>query len=362
MLHRAPAVLRKIGVSRARKHERIRVGVGNEGVLNLFVVVFEAVNEGIFRRDHEFAVGGCDDTQIFQEGIAEGGVKERTVRSYAQGKNLAETTGELLGIAGLVGEQILLVARDGVEAKEKVVGVGAIGARCASIIGVAEEMKHEFAFRSARVSEANVGTLVAVVVILHDAAGIETREVEGPTESMGEAAASTGKAACRETAALRQEREMRRGFAPLTDDVCYTGDPVRAVQRALWATRDPHVVHAIHTQPSKGQVAPEFIDPDTIDHHQVVVGIASADKNAGGTAVATGLANLDSRKFSQDFVDVLRALVFDVLAGGNAYGRTDLGGESSSGRNGHHDLLLDGAYLEMRIDAPILTCLEQHIG
>ncbi len=362
MLHRAPAVLRKIGVSRARKHERIRVGVGNEGVLNLFVVVFEAVNEGIFRRDHEFAVGGCDDTQIFQEGIAEGGVKERTVRSYAQGKNLAETTGELLGIAGLVGEQILLVARDGVEAKEKVVGVGAIGARCASIIGVAEEMKHEFAFRSARVSEANVGTLVAVVVILHDAAGIETREVEGPTESMGEAAASTGKAACRETAALRQEREMRRAFAPLTDDVDHTGDRVGAVQRALRATRDLHVVHAINTQRSKVEVASELIDLDTIDHHQVVVGIASADKNAGGTAVATGLANLDSRKFSQDFVDVLRALVFDVLAGDNAYGRADLGGESSSGRSGHDDVLLDGAYLEMEIDAPILTCLEQHIG
>src|SRR5260370_23107464 len=131
----------------------------------------------------------------------------------------------MLGIAGLVGEQILLVARDGVEAKEKVVGVRAIGARCASIIGVAEEMKHEFAFRSARVSEANVGTLLPVVVILHDAAGIETREVEGRTESMGKPAASTGKAACRETAALRQEREMRRALRPLTSRVESTAHP-----------------------------------------------------------------------------------------------------------------------------------------
>ncbi len=173
--------------------------------MNLFAVVFEAVDEGIFRRDHQFAVGGGDDTQIFQEGIAEGRVKEGAVRSYAHGKDLAETAGELLGIAGLIGEQILLVARDGVEAKEEVVGVGAIGAGCASIIGVAEEMKHEFAFRSARVSEADVGALVPVVVILHDAAGIEAREVERPTESVSEAAASTGKPACRETAALRQE-------------------------------------------------------------------------------------------------------------------------------------------------------------
>src|SRR5260370_24551173 len=111
MLHRAPAVLRKIGVSRTRKHERIRVGVGNEGVLNLFVVVFESVDEGIFRRDHQLAMGGADDTKIFQEGIAESGVKRGTVRNYAHGKDLTETAGELLGIAGLIGEQILLAAR-----------------------------------------------------------------------------------------------------------------------------------------------------------------------------------------------------------------------------------------------------------
>src|SRR5260370_38395095 len=102
MLHRAPAVLRKIGVSRARKHERIRVGVGNEGVLNLFVVVFEAVNEGIFRRGHEFAVGGCDDTQMFQEGSAEGGAKERTLRNYAEGKKWRKTSAERPGTGAWV--------------------------------------------------------------------------------------------------------------------------------------------------------------------------------------------------------------------------------------------------------------------
>ncbi len=78
--------------------------------------------------------------------------------------------------------------------------------------------------------------------------------------------------------------------------------------------------------------------------------------------MATGLANFDSRKFSQGLVDVLGALVFDVLAGDDAYRRADLSGESSSRRSGHDDVLLDGAYLEMQIDAPIFTWLEQHIG
>ncbi len=60
---------------------------------------------------------------------------------------------------------------------------------------------------------------------------------------------------------------MRWAFTPFADDVDHTRDRVGAVQRALRATRDLHVVDAINAQRSKVEVASELIDLDPIDHH-----------------------------------------------------------------------------------------------
>src|SRR6266404_1389032 len=154
---------------------------------------------------------------------------------------------------------------------------------------------------------------------------------------------------------------MRWAFTAFADDVDYTRERVGAVQRALRATRNLKVVDAINAQRSKVEVTSELVDLGSVDHYQVVIGISSPDKNARDTAMATGLANLDSRKFSQGLVYVLHALVFDVLPSDDTYRRADLRGECSSRRSGHDDVLLDGAYLEMQIDVPIFTWLEKYI-
>src|SRR5207245_1053188 len=201
------------------------------------------------------------------------------VGGYASRHHLPEPRGELLGVASLIAEQVLLVARNRVDAGEKMVGVGAERSGRAGVVSVSEEVKLRLAARAARVAKAQEGALVAVVVIRDHAPRVEPGEVVGPTEAARKAAAAGGEAARGEAAPFRQRREARRTFAASADDVDDARDGVRAVKRALRPAGDFHAVHSVDGERSKVEVAAKLVDLDAVDHDQVVVGVAAANEN-----------------------------------------------------------------------------------
>ncbi len=193
------------------------------------MIEFEAINEQIFAGDGNLAARIDDNAQILQERIAERRNEEGTVRRDAEGKNLLEARRELLGIAGLIGEEILFVAGDCIDPGKEMTGVGAVGAGRAGIVGVAEEVKRELAFGTSRIAETKVRALVAVAIVGNSTVGVQAREVVGPTEASKEAAAAGGEMASVETAAFGKEREVRRAASGFADDVDHASDGVGTV-------------------------------------------------------------------------------------------------------------------------------------
>src|SRR5712692_10138618 len=93
----------------------------------------------------------------------------------------------------------------------------------ASVIGVAKEMEIELPPGAAPVAEAEECGLVAVLVVGHDAAGIEPGEVVRPAQAASEAAPSGRKAARGKASSLCQRFEVRRALAPVTHNIDHAG-------------------------------------------------------------------------------------------------------------------------------------------
>src|ERR1700674_4724633 len=93
---------------------------------------------------------------------------------------------------------------------------------------------------------------------------------------------------------------MRRTFASFTDDIDCAGDGIGAVERALRAARHFDVVHTICRHGSEIEIAAEQIYLDTVDHHQVVVRIAAANKNAGRATVPATLIDCCVTTLTED--------------------------------------------------------------
>ncbi len=105
-----------------------------------------------------------------------------------------------------------------------------------------------------------------------------------------------------------------------------------------------------------------MIQLDSINKNEVVVGIAAANKNAGGPAAAAGLADFHSGNATKNFKDAFRIPILDFLLGSDAGGCTDLLGNRRSERRGDNDLVLNGADFEMEAEGLRFSAAEIHFG
>ena len=95
----------------------------------------------------------------------------------------------------MIREEILVVARSGIEPEEEIIEIGAVFFAGLSICRSREVIKVELAVGRAQIAEAQIVGLVPIVVVGDDAVRIEAREIVGPTEAAGETAAAGGKTA-----------------------------------------------------------------------------------------------------------------------------------------------------------------------
>src|SRR5262249_40345380 len=126
--------------------------------------------------------------------------------------------------------------------------IGTVWAGSAGIVGVAEKMEGELPLGRAGITQAEVGALVAVMVVLDYAARVESREIDSPSEAVPQTAAAAREATRGEAAAFGEKGELRRAFAALADDVDNPGHGIRTVDRALRTARNFEVIDAVHSE------------------------------------------------------------------------------------------------------------------
>src|SRR6266568_4237925 len=121
-----PAVFREIRPGGSRQQKRRAAGVGDERVADLLAVPFQASHQKVLRRKRDLALFIHGAALVVRERIAKGRNEVVVVGRQRPRDDLAEARRKLLRIMPAVAKKVLLVARYGVEAGEKMIRVGAV--------------------------------------------------------------------------------------------------------------------------------------------------------------------------------------------------------------------------------------------
>src|SRR5271157_2230016 len=98
---------------------------------------------------------------------------------------------------------------------------------------------------------------------------------------------------------------MRSALALKGHDVDNTGDGVRAIKRAFRTARNLDALDAIGWERSEIKAAAKLVQLHAIDHHQIVIGLPTANVDTGHPSVAAGLAHLDAGDSAQNIQHIL---------------------------------------------------------
>ena len=188
-----------------------------------------------------------------------------------------------------------------------------------------------------------------VPVVFDYAAGIESREVVGPAQAARQAAPARGEPPRREAAAFNERREVRPSAPLPADHVDDAGESVRAIESALRAACQFHALGGAGGQGGEIEVATELVDLHAVNHHQVVVGVPTANEHTGHAPVPTGLVDLDAGEASQHFIHAASVALLNLLFADDVYRRADLRRQSAPERCRNNHALLDGAQLESQL-------------
>src|ERR1035441_2790469 len=143
--------------------------------------------------------------------------------------------------------------------------------------------------------------LVAVIVVGHQAIGIVARCRDQQAEARNGPGAGDGEAALVVAAAFGQYIELGSGFGAARDEIDDTRVGIGAVDGGLRAADDIDMVDGFARDVSeiKTQAATETNHRDAVDFHQVQVGIAAAQEEAGHAAGGAGLIERHAGKVAQ---------------------------------------------------------------
>ena len=173
------------------------------------------------------------------------------------------------------------------------------------------------------IAEAQKCRLVAIIVVLNESPGVQPGNIEAPAQAVGQATSAADKTACGKASAFRLKGEMRSALALGRHDVDDAGDGVWAIERAFRAAGYLNAFHAIGREWGEIKRAAKFVQLNAVNHHQIVIGLTTADVDTCHTSVAARLAHLDAGNSAQNIQHIERSAIFDILAGDHGDGRAD---------------------------------------
>ena len=275
-------------------------GVGDVAIGHGFVRSGDAERGGIVARQADDGAGFALAAQILAEAEAVRAHKAAVVEEEAAEQLLAQAGREVGFIVRAVLGEVILTAAHGVDAGEDVLGIGTPGAWLAHFAGI-EVTVHGKALAAETPREIPQHVFVAVIVVDHQAVIIVVRGGNQQAEAGDGPCSGDGEAALVVAAAFGQDIELRRGARLAGDEIDDAGVGIGAVDGGLRAAHDIDMVHRLAGDLGEieTQAAAESNHRDAVDFHQIQVGIAAAQEEAGDAARGAGLIERHAGKVTQ---------------------------------------------------------------
>ena len=230
--------------------------------------------------------------------------------------------------------KVVLAAADGVDAGERVLGVGSPRAGLPGLVGIeiSVQRKHLPAEVPGDVQQQ---VFVAITAVGDGAVRRQARRRGRDPETGQPAGAGDAEAPLVVAAALRQDVDGGRRIRLARHKIDGAAVGVWPVDGRLRAANHLHAVQRLGRNVREIEVAAECIDRHAIDLHQVERGVSAADEQPGHTPGGARLAEGQARHFPQQVDGQGLVALADLLARNNVHAAALLACRNIDGGTDH---------------------------